>query len=218
MVRGIVAARTILLMTICLLLASSPAFSQRYCPLPSARVLSLWEAAEVQKETEAALHADYDKKAAILSKYIRASEDTAHPAFEYVFCRLVLDDTNTGMVEKLRLVSLVTREEARRGLPPGSPPSACPPLRPTRGMNDKQIADVHRETEEALHADYSAKSAIILKYLGRSGTSHPAVDYVFCKIVIEDKGTSRFTRIRLAVLFFIGVVRNEFWPASTSGR
>jgi hypothetical protein len=218
MIRGALAARAILLVTICLLLASSPAFSQRHCSLPPARVLGLMEAAEVKKETEAALHADYDTKAAMLSKYLRPSEDAAHPAFEYVFCRLVLDDENTGLVEKFRLTSLVGREEARRGLPPGSAPSACPPLRPTRVMNEKQIAEVRKETEEALHADYSAKSAIILKYLGRSGTSHPAVDYVFCKIVIEDKGTSRFTKVRLAILFFLGVVRNKFWPAGTSGR
>jgi hypothetical protein len=218
MIRGAIAARAILLMTTWLLLASSPAFSQRHCPLPPARVLNLREAAEVQKETEAALRADYDTKAAILSKYLRVSEDTAHPGFQYVFCRLVLDDENTGVVEKFRLMSLVGKEEGRRGLPPGSPPSACPPLRPTRVLNEKQVAEVQKETEEALHADYGAKSAIILKYLGRSGTAHPAIDYVFCKVVIEDKSISRFTRIRLAILFFVGVVRNKFLPANTTGR
>jgi hypothetical protein len=63
----------------------------------------------------------------------------------------------------------------RRGLSPGSPSPACPPLRPTGVLNAKQIADVQQEIEVALHADYSAKSAIISKYLGGSEpTVHPA--------------------------------------------
>ena len=121
MVQGIAAVRTILLATICLLLASSPVFSEgpRCPPLPSANVLNEKEAAEVQKETEAAMRADFSAKAAIISKYLGISNPT-HPAFHYVWCKIVIEDKNISIFAKFGLSVVVAREGMRRSLWPAT--------------------------------------------------------------------------------------------------
>jgi hypothetical protein len=83
-------------------------------------------------------------------------------------------------------------------------------------MNERQAADVKEETEAAMRADYSAKAAIISKYLTPGdATTQAALPYVFCKIVIEDRDISVFARLGLSMLFLREIARRVPWPGGT---
>ena len=213
MAEGIAPARTILFALVCLLLAAPPALSRDCPPLP-ARLLNSQQRAEVKKETEAALHADFDAKAALVTKYLRVSEETRIRPFSMSFARLALDDTHTGIADRFRLMSLVGKEETRRGLPPGSEPPTCPPPRPSRTLNARQIADVHAgdgsspawrlQCQVRNHSQNTSAPAARPRIL-------PAATFS-AKSSIEDKSIGAFSRVRLYL-----VVRHQRRAQHASG-
>jgi hypothetical protein len=79
------------------------------------------------------------------------------------------------------------------------------------GLTAEEIAEVQREAEAAIRAEYSVKADTVRKYLGRSNaTTHPGFQYVFCRLAIEDKGISVFARFRLVMIFVVEGLRREF--------